>query len=97
MEGQQVVVVRRDTGEKIKGVGWSTLAETVHTILEEMQENLLRKATQIRDASLTRVSVIGLSNIFKYKSLSNISSLYLFCLVDLQYMRLLTFVIPGEI
>jgi prolyl-tRNA synthetase len=50
----QVVIVRRDTGEK-KPVKESELSETVEKLLQEIQDNMLAKAKAILQAKTTSV------------------------------------------
>jgi prolyl-tRNA synthetase len=55
MESKTVVMVRRDTGDK-ETVSWETLPETAETRLEDIQKNLLARATEKRDQSIIDVA-----------------------------------------
>jgi len=54
IEKSQAVLVRRDTGEK-EFVGRAGLPERLRTLLEEIQDNMMRQATEFRDAN-TRIA-----------------------------------------
>jgi prolyl-tRNA synthetase len=54
IEKEQAVLVRRDTGEK-EFVPRKGLSERLAALLEEIQENMLRQATEFRDANTRRV------------------------------------------
>ncbi len=47
LESQQVVLVRRDTGEKIFA-SWDSLRESVENLLKEIQKNLFQRALDFR-------------------------------------------------
>ena len=53
IEKDQAVLVRRDTGEK-KFVGRKELVGRLRSLLAEIQENMLRQATEFRDANTRR-------------------------------------------
>src|SRR5918995_5878488 len=53
IEKGQAVLVRRDTGEK-EFVGRKALSDRLRTLLGEIQDNLLRQATEFRDANTRR-------------------------------------------
>jgi prolyl-tRNA synthetase len=53
IEKEQAVLVRRDTGEK-EFVGRKELPERLETLLGEIQVNMLRQATEFRDANTRR-------------------------------------------
>jgi prolyl-tRNA synthetase len=50
IEKNQVVLVRRDTGEK-EFAARAGLAERLRALLVEIQDNMLRQATEFRDAN----------------------------------------------
>jgi prolyl-tRNA synthetase len=50
IEKEQAVLVRRDTGEK-EFVSRKELPERLETLMGEIQENMLRQATQFREAN----------------------------------------------
>ena len=53
IEKEQAVLVRRDTGEK-EFVGRKVLPERLKALLGEIQANMLRQATEFRDANTRR-------------------------------------------
>jgi prolyl-tRNA synthetase len=53
IEKEQAVLVRRDTGEK-EFVGRKELPERLKALLGEIQENMLRQATEFREANTRR-------------------------------------------
>jgi prolyl-tRNA synthetase len=58
IEKNQVVLVRRDTGEK-EFAARAGLAERVRELLIEIQENMLRQATEFRDANTRHAESYG--------------------------------------
>jgi prolyl-tRNA synthetase len=50
IEKEQAVLVRRDTGEK-EFVGRKALPGRLETLMVEIQENMLRQATEFREAN----------------------------------------------
>jgi prolyl-tRNA synthetase len=55
IENKQVVLVRRDTGEKIV-VAVDTLNETIANLLHDIQQNLYNKALKLREEKTTSVT-----------------------------------------
>jgi prolyl-tRNA synthetase len=55
LEKNKVTGVRRDTGEKVR-INDQELVERVHSLLEDVQENLFKKAKQFLDEHTTSVS-----------------------------------------
>ena len=53
IEKDQAVLVRRDTGEK-EFVGRKELPERLRSLMGEIQENMLRQATEFREANTRR-------------------------------------------
>jgi prolyl-tRNA synthetase len=53
IEREQAVLVRRDTGEK-EFVGRKELPDRLETLMVEIQENMLRQATEFREANTRR-------------------------------------------
>jgi prolyl-tRNA synthetase len=53
IEKEQAVLVRRDTGEK-EFVGRKELPKRLETLMVEIQENMLRQATEFREANTRR-------------------------------------------
>ncbi|CEM27581.1 unnamed protein product [Vitrella brassicaformis CCMP3155] len=53
---QEVVLVRRDTGEKIKGVKWTDLTARVPALLREIQDNLFVQAKKKLDDAIVKVT-----------------------------------------
>ena len=49
------MVVRRDTGAK-QAMAWEGLEEGIKKLMEDMQADLLRRATEERDARIARVT-----------------------------------------
>ncbi|HLM78312.1 MAG TPA: proline--tRNA ligase, partial [Rubrobacteraceae bacterium] len=58
VEKNQAVLVRRDTGEK-EFVSRKELTRRLRSLLEEIQENMLQQATELRDANTRRVETYG--------------------------------------
>jgi prolyl-tRNA synthetase len=58
IEKDQAVLVRRDTGEK-EFVPRRGLPERLRTLLDEIQENMLAQATQLREANTRRAESYG--------------------------------------
>ena len=54
IENEQVRVVRRDTGAKVD-LKWTDLAEKIPSLLEQMQKEMLERATKERDGCIRRV------------------------------------------
>lgn len=57
IENGEVVLARRDTGEKVKA-SISDLENSVKTLLDDIQKNLLDKATKARDAKTSTALTI---------------------------------------
>eukprot|EP00270_Netrium_digitus_P005214 TRINITY_DN1682_c0_g1_i6.p1 TRINITY_DN1682_c0_g1~~TRINITY_DN1682_c0_g1_i6.p1 ORF type:complete len:579 (-),score=216.19 TRINITY_DN1682_c0_g1_i6:210-1946(-) len=55
LKAEQVVVVRRDTREKMT-VPWAELVEKVQELLKEVHSDMLRKATEVRDGCIARAT-----------------------------------------
>eukprot|EP00898_Chlorokybus_atmophyticus_P005396 jgi/Chlat1/5858/Chrsp4S06371 len=55
LASQQVVLVRRDTGEK-ETVPWDSLLERSQALLDEIQSTLLKRAVEVRDNSIVKVT-----------------------------------------
>jgi prolyl-tRNA synthetase len=55
MENNQAEVARRDTKEK-QVVAWDGIADHVEKLLEDIQQNLLQRAVDYRDAHITEVN-----------------------------------------
>ncbi len=53
MEKGQVMIVRRDTGEKVP-VPFASLSKEIPALLEAIQQNLLEKAKKMRDESIVK-------------------------------------------
>jgi prolyl-tRNA synthetase len=55
MENNQAEVARRDTKEK-QSVEWDGIADHIEQLLEEIQQNLLKRAVEYRDEHITEVN-----------------------------------------